>query len=184
MLGPAMARPGSMRQPGHRRLGAAVADGLELAPHQVGHLLAELAGVHGRVLGGVGDAVAAPEVELGQVDAVDPGHLGVQPDEPAGRDLEAGRVEDLAADVGVQPEQRQARLTAPTIRATASAAWPPASEKPNFWSSWAVAMNSWVCASTPTVTRTITGARTPSSAAIAATRSISSNESTTIRPTP
>ena len=26
-----------------------------------------------------------------------------------------------------------------------------ASEKPNFWSSWAVAMNSWVCASTPTV---------------------------------
>ena len=30
--------------------------------------------------------------------------------------------------------------------------------KPNFWSSCAVAMNSWVCASTPTVSRTITGA--------------------------
>ena len=45
--------------------------------------------------------------------------------------------------------------------ATASAAAPPASEKPNFWSSWAVAMNSWVCASTPTVTRTSTRGRTP-----------------------
>ena len=34
----------------------------------------------------------------------------------------------------------------------------PTSERPNFWSSWAVAMNSWVCASTPTVTRISTGA--------------------------
>ncbi len=33
---------------------------------------------------------------------------------------------------------------------------PEASEKPNFWSSCAVAMNSWVCASTPVVTRTST----------------------------
>ena len=41
------------------------------------------------------------------------------------------------------------------MRAHGRSAPPPASEKPNFWSSWAVAMNSWVCASTPTVTRTI-----------------------------
>jgi hypothetical protein len=45
-------------------------------------------------------------------------------------------------------------------------------------------MNSCVCASTPTVTRTITGAVTPRPAATAATRSISWKESRTIRPTP
>ena len=66
----------------------------------------------------------------------------------------------------------------------ASSAWPPARLKPNFWSSCPVAMNSWVCASTPTVTRTMTGATTPSSAATAAIRSISWKESTTMRPTP
>ena len=71
-----------------------------------------------------------------------------------------------------------------TMRSIASLARPFAREKPNFWSSWAVAMNSWVCASTPTVTRTMTGATTPSSAAISATRSISAKESTTIRPIP
>ena len=37
-------------------------------------------------------------------------------------------------------------------RRTASIAAPLASERPNFWSSCAVEMNSWVCASTPTVT--------------------------------
>ena len=35
------------------------------------------------------------------------------------------------------------------IRTAAVSASPVASEKPNFWSSWAVAMNSWVCASMP-----------------------------------
>jgi hypothetical protein len=45
-------------------------------------------------------------------------------------------------------------------------------------------MYSWVCASTPTVTRIITRGRAPRSRAIAVSRSISSNESTTIRPTP
>ena len=44
-------------------------------------------------------------------------------------------------------------------RRTASSAAPEASEKPNFWSSCAVAMNSWVCASTPVVTRTSTFGR-------------------------
>ena len=42
---------------------------------------------------------------------------------------------------------------------TARKASPPVMEKPNFWSSCAVAMYSWVCASTPEVTRTITRAR-------------------------
>ena len=50
--------------------------------------------------------------------------------------------------------------------ATARAADPSRSENPNFWSSCAVAMNSWVCASTPTVTRTITRCTTPATAAI------------------
>jgi hypothetical protein len=45
-------------------------------------------------------------------------------------------------------------------------------------------MNSWVCASTPTVVRTITFGRTPSSRAIVDSRSISSCESTMIRPSP
>ena len=66
----------------------------------------------------------------------------------------------------------------------ASRASPEVMEKPNFWSSWAVAMYSWVCASTPAVTRTITVARRPVSAVTAASRSISWKESTTIRPTP
>ena len=41
------------------------------------------------------------------------------------------------------------KLSAAKTRRTASIAAPPASEKPNFWSSCAVEMNSWVCASTP-----------------------------------
>jgi hypothetical protein len=73
------------------------------------------------------------------------------------------------------------RFAAPSTRRTASAAaesTPPAIENPNFWSSCAVAMNSWVCASTPTVTRTSTGATTPRSRATASSRAISWNEST------
>ena len=45
---------------------------------------------------------------------------------------------------------------APKTARTASIAAPPDRENPNFWSSCAVAMNSWVWASTPTVTRTNT----------------------------
>ena len=62
---------------------------------------------------------------------------------------------------------------------------PSASEKPNFWSSCAVAMYSWVCASTPTVTRTITCGR---GVALRGQRWPAARsrrwESTTIRPTP
>ena len=52
----------------------------------------------------------------------------------------------------VQAAQLQHALVEDRGAAAAKAA-PLASEKPNFWSSCAVAMNSWVCASTPTVTR-------------------------------
>jgi hypothetical protein len=45
-------------------------------------------------------------------------------------------------------------------------------------------MYSWVCASTPTVTRSSTGARVPCRAAASATRPISASESITIRPIP
>ncbi len=51
----------------------------------------------------------------------------------------------------------KSRLGSFAIRRTASSAAPEDTDSPNFWSSWAVAMNSWVCASTPTVTRTSTG---------------------------
>ncbi len=67
---------------------------------------------------------------------------------------------------------------------TAANACPLVIEKPNFWSSCAVAMYSCVCASTPAVTRTSTRAVVPSSATTAASRSISTSESTMIRPTP
>lgn len=70
-----------------------------------------------------------------------------------------------------------------STRRTASAAWPSASARPNFWSSCAVAMNSWVCASTPTVTRICTRCRLPCFLASAATRAISWKESSTMRPT-
>ena len=61
---------------------------------------------------------------------------------------------------------------------------PPVIAKPNFWSSCAVAMNSWVCASTPTVSRIITGTVAPRSRATASSRAISCSESTTTYPTP
>ena len=57
-------------------------------------------------------------------------------------------------------------------------------ENPNFWSSCAVAMYSWVWASTPAVTRTITPTSRPAPAVTALRRSISWKESTMMRPTP
>ena len=70
--------------------------------------------------------------------------------------------EHLAADVGVHAEQTRRPGDAPE-RSTASAAAPEARPKPNFESSWPVRTNSWVCASTPGVTRTSTptGANLP-----------------------
>ncbi len=77
----------------------------------------------------------------------------------------------------------RSRLGSFAIRRTASSAAPEPTDSPNFWSSCAVAMNSCVCASTPTVTRTRTGWTMPARAAASATRTMSSNESMTIRPT-
>ena len=120
------------------------------------------------VLGGVGDAEAAAEVELGQLDAVLVARSAAcRPTHAAGGDLEAGGVEDLRADVAVQPAQVERRAAPATAPHRLGGLRRRRGEKPNFWSSCAVAMNSWVCASTPTVTRTSTGATTPSSAATA-----------------
>ena len=74
-------------------------------------------------------------------------------------------------------------MASSTLR-TAAIASPEVIEKPNFWSSCAVAMYSWVCASTPAVTRTITLAMASVSLVRATSRSISWNESTMMRPTP
>ena len=76
------------------------------------------------------------------------------------------------------------RPAAARTRATAARASPVASDRPNFWSSCAVAMNSCVCASTPTVTRTSTRAVTPWRWATAETVSISGMASMTRVPTP
>ena len=148
----------------------------------LGQLGGELGGVAGVVLGGVGDAEAAAEVHLGHLHAELLADPRVQGQHPAGRDLEAGGVEDLAADVAVQAEQAQPG--AASTRRTASKASPEEIEKPNFWSSCAVAMYSWVCASTPAVTRIITPTVRRAAAVTSASRSTSSNESTMTRPTP
>ena len=60
------------------------------------------------MLARVGDAEAAAEVELGQLDPVLVADLGEQAEHAPGRDLEARRVEDLRADVAVQPAQLEA----------------------------------------------------------------------------
>ena len=73
------------------------------------HPLRERLGLRRVVLGRVGDAEAAAEVHLGHHDVELGRDPRVQGEHPAGRDLEAGGVEDLAADVGVQAEQPQAR---------------------------------------------------------------------------
>ena len=111
--------------------------------------------------------------------------LREQPDDAVRGHLEARGVEDLRADVGVQADQLAARRPRAPGGPRPRRASPPASEKPNFWSSCAVAMNSWVCASTPTVTPdhhagTVRRARGPR----ASSRSISCSESSTMCPTP
>ena len=152
-----MARPGSIES-----RGSADAERPALVLDDRRHLGGQLRRVGRVVLGRVGDAEAAAEVHLGHLDADLRAHGGVQRQHPARGDLEARGVEDLAADVGVQAEQ-VAAPGASCTRRTASSASPLAIEKPNFWSSWAVAMYSWVCASTPAVTRTITPVVRPSS---------------------
>ncbi len=102
--GPTIARPGSIGSRG---------SGMPSARHSCSTILdisvASCARVGGVVLGRVGDAEAPAEVHLGHRHAELVGHPGVQREHPPGRDLEAGGVEDLAADVGVQAEQLDAR---------------------------------------------------------------------------
>jgi hypothetical protein len=59
------------------------------------------------VLGRVGDAEPAAEVHLGHDVPARAREVGVQRQHGRRRDLEAGGVEDLAADVAVQAEQLQ-----------------------------------------------------------------------------
>ena len=117
-----------------------------------------------RVVGGdVGDAEAAAEVEgrraVGQSRVlVDDCSAAAR---PAGARPPRSRTGRRSASRCASAARSARARGSASIRRTASAASPPASEKPNFWSSCAVAMNSWVCASTPTVTRIITGYRAP-----------------------
>ena len=102
--GPAIARPGSTDRCG---------TGSPSARHSCSTMAricsASVGGLGRVVLRGVRDAEAAAEVELAQAD---PGSepAGVQAQHALGGDLEARRVEDLRADVGVQPDQVERRL--------------------------------------------------------------------------
>ena len=74
-------------------------------------------------------------------------------------------------------------LSAARQAATAAAARPPSSEKPNLLSSWPVEMYSCVDGFTPGVTRMSTSCTTPRSPAMRLSRAISSRLSHTSRPT-
>ena len=113
--------------------------------------------------------------------------LAEQPDAPGARRPRSRRCRRSASRCGCAA--RPARSAGSRITRTAAvSASPVASEKPNFWSSCAVAMNSWVCASMPTVARTSTGTGAPPAAtraaASGASRSISSKESSDDVPDP
>ena len=102
--GPAMPRPGSIASDGTASP-YAVHSRSTMRAQRPPHL-----DDVGRVVGtGVGDAEAAAEVELGQLDPVLVAHRDEQPDHPVRRDLEAAGVEDLRADVGVQADQLEPR---------------------------------------------------------------------------
>ena len=100
MPGPAIARPGSTasRGTGRPELGALGGDDRA----QPGGDVVRADRV---VLGQVGDAEAAAEVELGEHLAGRLAHLAEQADHAVRGRLEAGGVEDLRADVAVQPGQ-------------------------------------------------------------------------------
>ena len=72
---------------------------------------------------------------------------------------------------------RNRRWGASRILRTTSRACPSATDTPNFWSSWAVAMYSLPPAWTPDFKRTMTGASTPSRAAMRSTAPTSWAES-------
>ena len=108
MPGPAIARPGSTAIAGARqpRRGA-------LAGDDRAQLVGHARDVDGVVAGPVGDAEAAAEVERAhrreRLRAVLAVQQREEPDDAVRGDLEPVGVEDLAADVAVQPDQRAAR---------------------------------------------------------------------------
>ena len=108
MPGPAIARPGSTAIRGGARPTRADSRST-IARSSAG----QPRGRAGLVGGRVRDAHAAAEVDGGQRVgdgvAVLVAHLGEQPDHPAGGELEAVGVEDLRADVAVQPHEVQPR---------------------------------------------------------------------------
>ena len=76
--------------------------------HDLAQALRQLLDLGGVVLLGVGDAEPAAQVQLGDLDAVLVADPDGQVDHPVRGHLETGRVEDLRADVRVQPGERQA----------------------------------------------------------------------------
>jgi hypothetical protein len=69
--------------------------------------LGDVVGLARVVLGGVRDAEAAAEVDLGELDAVLVAYVGEELHDAARGHLESGHVEDLRADVRVNPDEFQ-----------------------------------------------------------------------------
>ena len=141
-------RHGDARAPRHSRSTIARSASAERAP-----------GVDGVVLGRVGDAEAAAEVELGAASTpcvvarcrrAAPSTRWAATSKPTVSKICEPMWECRPSSSQLGLGQRRGRIGLARRRRSAM-------EKPNFWSSWAVAMNSWVCASTPAVTRTMTG---------------------------
>ena len=132
------------------------------------------------VLRQIGDAESAAEVDdrdlRGLVDAELGDDVAQAGRSPGGRPARIPRRRRSASRCGCAGRPGADGRSANTRR-TASIAAPLASDSPNFWSSCAVEMNSWVWASTPTVTRTSTSCTTPAAPAISSRRSISVIES-------
>lgn len=93
-----MARPGSTEMRGGE------SGGLALPRHDLGQRLGDLVRLAGVVVTGVRDAEPAPEVDLGQLDAVLVPDVLEQSHDPVRGDLEPRHVEDLGPDVRVDPD--------------------------------------------------------------------------------
>ena len=110
----------------------------------------------GSSCGGVGDAEAAAEVELGQLDAVLVADLRVQRDAPGARPPRSRRCRRSASRCAqCRPTQLEAGdRAAPGAPPRSARRWRSRSRTSGPRAP--VAMYSWVCASTPAVTRTQT----------------------------
>ena len=178
IAGPTIARPGSIDSRGSRD-----AERAALVLDDLGHLDRQLRGVGRVVLGRVGDAEAAAEVELGHRHAELGADLGVQGEHPTGGHLEARGVEDLAADVGVQAEQLQARGGDHTAYGLEGVAGGDREAELLVLVGGGDVLVGVGLDARPSPAPSPAGVR-PRLAVTRSSRSISSNESTTIRPTP